>query len=125
MSRLRPTRTLAELLSGDREPTAAKAPWDDLLLVCRECLKRQGRDASIKGEALDDWLERQLKKGALEDVGRLQVAKCACLDLCPKRGVTLALGSEMGGDKPLHVFRNADDPQRLIAWIGSRAGRKT
>lgn len=93
-------------------PTRADAGWDEVLFVCAECRAR--RD----GEALPlrKWLRRELKAAGLKK--RLRVVECGCLDLCPKRGVTLARGGELcGPGKKLRVLREGEDPRRVLDWL--------
>jgi hypothetical protein len=92
-------------------PTRAAASWDELLLVCRKCAKRQSH-------ARDGLPLRKVLKQALKGAApRMRVVECACLDLCPKDGVTLALGSELGDARKLRVLRNGDDVQRVVDWL--------
>lgn len=99
-------------------PVRAAAGWDNVVFVCRKCMKRQ------KGEIEGPSLRKQLKS-ALKSRGagkRLRIVECACLDLCPKHGVTLARGSELGDAKKLRVVRNGDDPQRVVDWLLTPSG---
>ena len=104
---------------GRDTPTSARAGWDELLLVCKKCLRRQGRDARVDGEDFEDWLKRETRALGKD---RLRMSKCACLDLCPKRGVVLARGSELASGKPLRVVRNGDDPETLRRWLRGDSG---
>ena len=64
-------------------------------------------------------LRKQLKQ-ALKKRGagkRVRVVQCGCLDLCPKHGVTLARGRELGDTKKLRVVKNDDDLQMVIDWL--------
>lgn len=93
--------------------TAAKPTWrDDLLLVCRKCQKKS---AGIEGRPLSKWLKRELKHRG--EGKRFRIVQVDCLDLCPKRAVTLLRGRDLAERKPLRVFRDGDDPQRLLRWL--------
>ncbi len=94
---------------------AAKPTWqDDLVLVCRKCQKK--RSDGVDGQPLGKWLRQALK--ARGEGKRFRIVQVDCLDLCPKHGVTLARGAELGRlRKPLRVWRDNDDPQRVIDWL--------
>lgn len=96
-------------------PTAAKADWKEVVFVCRKCSRAQPEGADGHGTPLRKWLKRELKARGLGK--RIRVVDSGCLDLCPKRGVTLARGSELMRSKPLRVHRAGDDPERLIEWL--------
>ncbi|WP_051362386.1 (2Fe-2S) ferredoxin domain-containing protein [Solimonas soli] len=96
-----------------RPPIRAAAGWDELLLICRKCVKRQARAGS--GRPLRKELKRRLKAQA--GGPRVRVVDCGCLDLCPKHGITVARGGELATDKPLRVLRNGDDLERVIDWL--------
>lgn len=100
-------------ISQRQAPIRAAASWDDVLFVCSKCMKRQ------KGDGSGSSLRKQLKQ-ALKSHGegkRVRVVACACLDLCPKHGVTLARGSELGDAKKLWVVRRGDDPKMVVDWL--------
>ena len=100
-------------MHGDRNgPIRAHAHWDDLVLVCADCMQRSDDDEL---SSLRKWLKSQLKALGLKK--RIRVVECSCLDLCPKRGVVLARGSELGQAQKLRVHRRGDDPQRLLDWL--------
>ena len=61
---------------------------------------------------LDEWLRLQLQ--ALPGPA-LPLSRCKCLDLCPRHGVVVALGGRLAGSKPLHVVKNDDAPERVLA----------
>lgn len=101
-------------------PTAAKAGWKELVLVCRKCSRAQSAGVDGKGTPLRKWLKRELKaRGAGK---RMRVVDSGCLDLCPRRGVTIARGSELMRGKPLRIFREGDDPAALVEWLLSPTG---
>lgn len=104
-----------ETIDTKRLPIRAAPDWSDVLFICAECMRR-GDDDELS--SLRKWLKRELKSRGLKK--RLRVVECSCLDLCPKRGVVLALGSELAADrKKLRVHRSGDDPQALIDWLRS------
>lgn len=103
----------SEAVPHRETPVRAAASWDEVLFVCGKCMKRQK----------DEWpgppLRRQLKR-SLKTTGvgkRIRVVQCGCLDLCPKHGVTLARGRELGDAKKLRVVKNGDDPQAVVDWL--------
>ncbi len=98
-----------------RLPIRAAADWDDVLFICSECMHGDDELSTLR-----KWLKRELKARGLKK--HLRIAECSCLDLCPKRGVVLALGSELAGDgKKLRVHRRGDDPQALLDWLAHTA----
>ncbi|NKF23699.1 (2Fe-2S) ferredoxin domain-containing protein [Solimonas marina] len=96
------------------KPIRAAAGWDDVVFVCGKCMRKMKRDD--EAPPLRKWLKRELKaRGAGK---RLRIVECGCLDLCPKHGVTLARGRELGeGRKKLRVLRPGDDPQCVLDWL--------
>lgn len=103
-----------DLDSASRGLTAAKPTWrEDLVLVCRKCQKKS---PGVDGRPLAKWLRRELKRRGQGQ--RFRVVQVGCLDLCPKRAVTLARGRDLGGArKPLRIFRDGDNPQQLLDWL--------
>ena len=99
-----------------RLPIRAAPDWDDVVFVCAECMRRGDDDEALG--SLRKWIKRELKSRGLKK--QLRIVECSCLDLCPKRGVVLARGSELATDrKKLRVHRSGDDPQALIDWLAS------
>src|SRR3546814_16519030 len=65
------------------------AGWQDVILVCRKCSKRQGGGCGPQGgKPLAKALRKHLgvKKGRKASVGIVEVG---CLGVCPKDAVTL------------------------------------
>jgi hypothetical protein len=94
--------------------SAAKPTWrEDLVLVCRKCQKKSD---GVDGKSLSKWLKRALKS---EGQGkRFRIVQVDCLGLCPKHAVTLLRASDVGRSrKPLQVFREGEDPQRVVDWL--------
>ena len=88
-------------------PIAAR--WNAAVFVCRKCMKRQDRD-ELRGDLRD-----VLKAGGRRDV---RVIACGCMDLCPRDGVTIALGNELAESPPrLHILDNAQPVAALGAWL--------
>ena len=88
-------------------PIAAR--WGEAVFVCSKCMKRQDRK-NLRGDL----------RGALKAQGRkdIRVMVCGCLDLCPKRGVTVVRGSELAQTPPpLHVLDNHADVEALRDWL--------
>jgi predicted metal-binding protein len=109
------------MTDSKRHPIRAAPDWDDVVFVCAECMRRGDDDDDDDDDELGSlrkWLKRELKSRGLKK--RLRVVECSCLDLCPKRGVVLARGSELASDrKKLRVHRLGDDPQALIDWLAN------
>ncbi len=94
------------------KPIRAAPDWDDVVFVCSECMERGDDELAT----LRKWLKRELRDRGLKK--RIRVIECGCLDLCPKRGVVLARGSELAADgRKLRVHRQGDDPRNLIDWL--------
>lgn len=92
-----------------REPASVASPWSDLIFVCSKCMRRQRR------EDLRDELKHALNQTGQRD---LRVVACGCLDLCPKQGVTLALGQELANQPAvLRVIEAHDSAERVVAWL--------
>ncbi|WP_018260798.1 (2Fe-2S) ferredoxin domain-containing protein [Methylobacterium sp. WSM2598] len=66
-----------------RRPRAAAAPWNDLVVVCATCAKRQGLGGRVRKD-----LKRALKRARPER--KVRVVETGCLGLCPKRSLTFA-----------------------------------
>jgi predicted metal-binding protein len=58
--------------------TLVRTKWTTLVAVCREC---------SGGKRLSKVLKRSLKDANIRDI---RVLSTSCLDVCPKRGVTVA-----------------------------------
>jgi predicted metal-binding protein len=66
--------------------------WTVPVLVCQECAKRTGPDNHPS--ALRRSLRKELgRQGLKHDV---RVVEATCLDVCPKRGVTVVVGGGPG-----------------------------
>ena len=88
------------------------------MFVCANCARRNDRDAPVP---LRKWMKRELAERGLKK--RIRVVEAACLDLCPKKGVTLAKGSELAApDKKLRVHRRGDDREALLEWLVREPG---
>jgi len=103
-----------------RDPVRAAPPWDDVMFVCAKCMRR---DDEGELSSLRKWIKRELKVRGLNK--RIRVVESGCLDLCPKRGVVLALGSELAGEgKKLRIHRRGDDPRALLDWLCAQPGHQ-
>ena len=112
------------------EPEAARTPmliraratWrDEVVFVCRKCMRKQRKGVDGDGTSLRKWLRRALKQAGLGK--RVRVLETSCFDLCPKRGVALARGRDLAdAAKPLRVLRDGDDPALLLTWLGDLHG---
>lgn len=89
------------------------APWGSVVLVCRKCSRKLGGGFGKKGKhALADVLE-----DALAGVGRgrdVLVVETDCLDICPKRAVTVLCADRPG--EVLAVPAGAD-PEAVLARL--------
>ena len=80
-----------------KEPIAVNPKWTrgGLVLVCKKCSKDRfveelpGTAALGKAIGLRSWLKRRLKGG--HHAKRIRVVSSGCLDVCPKRAVTVAI----------------------------------
>lgn len=105
--------------AAEREPLIrAKASWQqEVVFVCRKCMRKQRGGVDGEGTSLRKWLRRALKRAGLAK--RVRVIEASCFDLCPKQGVTLLRGRDLAGArKPLRVLRWGDDPAVLLDWLG-------
>ena len=85
------------------------ARWTEAVFICTKCMKRQDRK-ELRGEL----------RGVLKAHGRkdIRVVACGCLDVCPKRAVTVARSGELGAGAPLlHLLDNASDADALKDWL--------
>lgn len=117
---LQHTRIMQTIDEPKRLPIRAASEWQDIVFVCADCRHRGDDDETA---SLRKWLKRELKSRGLKK--RIRVVECSCLDLCPKRGVALARGSELATPerKKLRVHRSGDDPQALLEWLASPTTR--
>ena len=86
----------------------APKSWTEAVFVCTKCMKRQDRREVRKA------LKSGLKAAGRRDV---RVIASGCFDLCPKRGLTLARGRDLGDAAKLHVLDNGDDVDVAVRWI--------
>jgi hypothetical protein len=103
MSAQIPLQPLRRLIS-----VPAPKKWTEVVFVCSKCMKRQER------KELRSELRRALKKAGRRDI---RVIACGCFDLCPKRGVTIARGRDLGAPARLHVLDNGDDVGVVEEWL--------
>lgn len=78
--------------SSTRAVREISVKWDDVLLVCRKCGKKQGGGFGPRGSSR---LEKVLEK-ALRGKGRprTKVIAVSCLDICPQNAVVVLKGSQ-------------------------------
>ncbi|HJT97777.1 MAG TPA: hypothetical protein VJ696_05625, partial [Rhodanobacteraceae bacterium] len=86
----------------------APRKWSEVVFVCAKCMKRQDRRHVRKA------LKRALKEAGRRD---LRVIASGCFDLCPKRGVTIARGRDLGVPARLHVLDNGDGVELAARWL--------
>lgn len=88
---------------------AEPAPWSGLVLICSKCVRKHGRE-ELRGD-----LRRALKHAGHRD---LRVVLGGCLDLCPKHGITVARGADLGARPPrLWVLDNQASAEDLARWV--------
>ena len=86
----------------------APKKWTEAVFVCSKCMKRQDR------RELRSDIKHRLKQAGRRDI---RVIACGCFDLCPKRGVTIARGRELGSPAKLHVLDNSDGADIVASWL--------
>ncbi|MET0427864.1 MAG: (2Fe-2S) ferredoxin domain-containing protein [Microvirga sp.] len=76
-------------------PRAAKADFDDLVVVCSKCAKRQGLAKREFG--------RSLKRAFKRETGgrKMRVVEAGCLGPCPKRQIAVATPESIGRSRVL------------------------
>ncbi|MEO8460443.1 MAG: hypothetical protein ABI451_07935 [Dokdonella sp.] len=88
---------------------AAAARWSDLVMICGKCMRRQLR-TDLRRE-----LRRMLSSRGKRD---FSIIECGCLTVCSTHGITVARGSDLGGDPSrLHVFHCDDGVAALCDWV--------
>jgi hypothetical protein len=92
--------------------------WRETLLICKKCSKKVKGGFGLKArtrlkKALAEAL--QLRKGRHAAIGLIEVG---CFDLCPKRAVTVAKGTEPG---KLFVVPRGAALHAIIAKLGLAA----
>jgi predicted metal-binding protein len=70
----------------------AATKWSLPVLVCGECAKRTG--PANQPTVLRKWLRKELARRGLKR--SVRVVESSCLDVCPKRGVTVAVRGVQG-----------------------------
>lgn len=95
--------------------TTRPTHWRETLLICKKCSKKVKGGFGPKSKtrlkkALAEKLA--LKKGRHATVGLIEVG---CFDLCPKRAVTVAKGSEPG---KFYVVPRGAPLDEIIATFG-------
>jgi len=81
---------------GMKKLTKSKANWQEVVLICRKCTRKVGGGFGGKGrKPLARILRKELGigRGRRAGIGFLEIG---CLDVCPKRAVTVVLGSRPG-----------------------------
>ena len=112
-----------------KEPIPVKPKWTrgGLVLVCNKCAKDRFVEelpetpATGKAIGLRRWLKRRLKGDHYAK--HIRVVATGCLDVCPKRAVTVAIESFGGHGGPVCLVV---DPQtqrealyeRILATLG-------
>jgi hypothetical protein len=90
-------------------PRTETAPWSEMVLVCGKCLRRQDRE-ELRGE-----LRKALKQAGRRDV---RVVLGGCMDLCPKDGIAIARGADLGARPPrVHVCAPDAPADTLARWV--------
>ncbi len=86
-------------------------PWDgQILLACGKCQRklRKHEDPARLGK---------LKKLLKHAQPRLYVINTVCLDVCPKRGVTVCSAAQVARGE-FSILRTTEDVARLLASTG-------
>lgn len=103
-------------------PQRAKPTWStDLVLVCDECEDSFKGGVDGKGMLMSQYLEQAMIREGLRS--ELRVVRCACIDLCPGRGIALMCASDADLERPIRVFRHGDDPETVVGWLRGHAER--
>jgi hypothetical protein len=84
--------------------TAVRTTWSTLVAVCREC---------DGGKKLGKEIKHALKDARIRDV---RVLSSSCLDVCPKRGVTVAT-TFSGGVKTAVLNSEIEGPAAVAAVL--------
>ena len=93
------------------------APWDGVALVCKKCSRKLGGGFGRKGK---QDLSKVLR-ATLKETGRrraLRVIEVGCLNLCPKRAVTV-IGPALPGQ--VLAVPEGTDPAAVLAAISPPA----
>ena len=87
------------------------APWHgQILLACRKCQKKLKSDSDLRALAK---LKQTIKRRNKEHLHQpLHVIKVACMDLCPKDGVTVCRPARE--PNRLSIVRNEEDIEKLF-----------
>lgn len=90
-------------------------PWDEAVLICARCARRQHR-ADKKGRT---ELRRELKR-ALRDTPhrRARVLEVGCLGLCPKQGQVVARAAQLVAGQLVVLDGKADGEAAAAALFG-------
>lgn len=98
-----------------------------LILVCDRCAtERIGQEDPDKAEQigdfrLRDWLKHKLKKDGLW--GKIRAINTSCMDVCPRRAVTVVLSSQTHGVKPeCWIVDPLSEREELYTEIVNRFG---
>jgi predicted metal-binding protein len=87
--------------------------WRETILICRKCGKRLGGGFGKDGKAtLRAALRQELRKHGRRRSVRL--IETGCFGICPKKGVTVGLGSAAG--ELLVVGKGAELSRLLDRW---------
>ncbi len=76
-------------------PGPIKAPWDEVILVCRKCSRKLDGGFGAEGrQKLAKALKDELKLAGRRR--QVRVTEVGCLSLCPKRAVTVVGSANPG-----------------------------
>jgi predicted metal-binding protein len=106
---------MADMDTSRTPITTRPTHWRETILICKKCSKKMKGGFGPKAKtrlkkALAEKLA--LKKGRLAAIGLIEVG---CFDLCPKRAVTVAKGSEPG---MFYVVPRGAHLDEIIAALG-------
>jgi predicted metal-binding protein len=91
--------------------------WEDVILICKKCSKKLSGGF---GEGQDEPLRKALR-GALKESGkrgRVGMIEVSCFGVCPKKAVTVALGSAPG---EFLIVPEGFDVRELAARAGDKS----
>jgi len=98
-----------------------------LILVCERCTKERipeedpDEAAKIADFHLRDWLKAKLKEDGLW--GKVRAINTSCMDVCPRRAVTVVLDSQTEGvATECFVVDPVNERDQLYAEIVKRFG---
>lgn len=94
---------------------------EEVILVCRKCLKKFGGGFGPDGDMrLDKALRRELGLGKGRK-SRIRFLRVPCFDICAKNAVTVVKGSE---PESVYVIQRGAALEKVAAMLGIGSKRK-